>query len=182
MCFSCKIYRPERASHCKVCECCMEVMDHHCPFVGNCIGKRNYQFFSLFLGFSLLCSLAYVLQIIVFVHLRLLAKHSTKITPTTQSTSEQPIISSSLLYNVLLVLILLPFSILGLILIGFGIFHCILQAKGRTTREFIKKLPKNEIEAEIESSTRDWMTLSKPYLDFSRKITENDVNIILALN
>ena len=172
MCFSCKIYRPERASHCKVCECCVEVMDHHCPFVGNCIGKRNYQFFSLFLGFSLLCSLAYVLQIIVFVHLRLLAKHSTQITPTTQSTSEQPIISSSLLYNVLLVLILLPFSILALTLIGFGIFHCILQAKGRTTREFIKKLPTQS--TKIQSN--EWTTVSQPFLDYSHTITEEEAS------
>ena len=48
-CHTCGIYRPPRAVHCKLCNCCVERMDHHCPWLGACIGKRNYKYFLMFI-------------------------------------------------------------------------------------------------------------------------------------
>ena len=44
-CKECEIFRPVSTQHCQRCNNCILELDHHCPFLGACIGKNNYRYF-----------------------------------------------------------------------------------------------------------------------------------------
>ncbi|RAL51919.1 hypothetical protein DM860_010637 [Cuscuta australis] len=49
-CKTCSIYRPPRASHCSICNNCVQRLDHHCEYLGQCIGLRNFRLFFFFIS------------------------------------------------------------------------------------------------------------------------------------
>ena len=48
-CFTCEIYKPFRSTHCHVCNNCIHGFDHHCMWLGTCIGGGNYVDFLLYI-------------------------------------------------------------------------------------------------------------------------------------
>ncbi|KAL5022709.1 hypothetical protein ScPMuIL_001864 [Solemya velum] len=45
VCKVCRLKRPPRAHHCRRCQQCVLKMDHHCPWINNCVGEENHYLF-----------------------------------------------------------------------------------------------------------------------------------------
>jgi hypothetical protein len=50
MCGKCDFVRPTNARHCYICGVCIEDLDHHCPWIGKCVGKYTIHAFYVFVG------------------------------------------------------------------------------------------------------------------------------------
>lgn len=48
VCHKCEGPKPPRAHHCRICNRCVLKMDHHCPWMFNCVGHQNHRYFMLF--------------------------------------------------------------------------------------------------------------------------------------
>ena len=48
--------RPIR-QHCHICQCCVMGFDHHCPWIGNCVGGRNQHYFVSFVATAALLAM-----------------------------------------------------------------------------------------------------------------------------
>ena len=53
-CPVCRLAKPPEAHHCRTCQQCIMMMDHHCPYVANCVGEGNRANFVLFLFWAAL--------------------------------------------------------------------------------------------------------------------------------
>ena len=115
-CDECKHYRPPRSHHCCVCEMCVEHFDHHCPWVDNCIGMKNYRYFVLFITSLILYILIGIGSTIAVIVLK-------------RDSLLQVVVEFALS-------ILLPIALIPIVILAF--FHMYLMIIGKTTFEQIK--------------------------------------------
>ena len=60
-CKECLILQPYRTKHCKICNMCVAKYDHHCPWIGGCVGEKNIGMFILMI---LSMTITYILTLV----------------------------------------------------------------------------------------------------------------------
>jgi len=78
-CYTCFHFRPPRTSHCAECDNCVEKFDHHCLWMGTCVGKRNYKYFYLVLSLTTILSLIQIFSCVGFIIVKLKQENIKKI-------------------------------------------------------------------------------------------------------
>ncbi len=63
-CSRCEIFQGPKTAHCNDCKVCIDELDHHCPWMGKCVGKGNMKWFKWF-NLSWVVYFVYVIVAIV---------------------------------------------------------------------------------------------------------------------
>jgi len=119
-CKWCAKYKPDRCHHCRVCRMCILKMDHHCPWIYNCVGFKNHKYFFLLLFYSVLDC-----QMIMWCMLESVKTSVDVLTP------------FGTMFLLLFAETLAWF--LGMLVTAFFAFHIWLTLKAMTTIEFCEK-------------------------------------------
>ncbi|KAK3034266.1 hypothetical protein RJ639_032201, partial [Escallonia herrerae] len=126
-CQKCSHYKPPRAHHCRVCRRCvlrmllaLELKDHHCIWMNNCVGHANYKVFFVFVVYAVI---ACIYSLVLMVG---------SLTTDSQKDEDQSDSSFRTIY-VISGLLLVPLSIALSVLLG---WHIYLVLQNKTTIEY----------------------------------------------
>lgn len=155
-CHLCNITtRGRRTKHCSICNKCVPRFDHHCKWLNNCIGGRNYPAFLVCLVSTLIAALAVAglaLGEVVLIHVRIVDwsgnTNDTMNNATASSSLPVPGAGSLVLVTVIGVLS----AIAAILLIHLCFFHGYIACLGLTTYEYVRNKREKSSGAAVAAS------------------------------
>lgn len=140
VCATCQVLRPPRAKHCAYCDNCVEIFDHHCPWVGTCIGRRNYRYFaSLLLVSSLYASYIAAVSIVLCIKGTM-----RQIDEDNGHTAWSGLLFTSMRNNIHIIILIILVLLLDSFIISLVGYHIFLISIRQTTNEHLKGVYENK--------------------------------------
>lgn len=147
-CETCHIWRSARSGHCSRCDRCIDMLDHHCVWLNNCVGRRNYRFFLGFIwSVALLC---YLICSTSWYHLIEAYRLSNKSFASSASDTR---------VSFLLAIFTTFAGVFPTLLI---VLHIFLGFRGQTTREYLRKTDRTMFASNSGSLTDLFISCCRP--------------------
>lgn len=146
-CHLCNIHTSSRRTkHCSICNKCVDHFDHHCKWLNNCIGRRNYVAFIACVTTALMIStftssLCAADIVMFFTNPKYLSTEAQNFincsTLSTTTSTSNIFCRSSLSFLIFLVLFCTTASAIGCALLHLCCFHIYISLIGVTTYEYV---------------------------------------------
>jgi palmitoyltransferase len=132
-CLMCNVFKPERCHHCSACHRCVLNMDHHCPWINNCVGFWNRKHFLLLLIYVFLTT--YFVAITMFYDFAMSVKWGLDVYYWKAAPENQQL----LIKNLFIQFSYLINCFIAVLMTVFLKFHIFLASSNKTTIENLDK-------------------------------------------